>query len=110
MSARNPPGPRQPRDPGLAHERTALAWQRMALGFMSVGALTIGVAARHQALWMLLPAALLFVAGAVIWAYGRMRAASAGPADRHARALAVLAAASVGLAVMAVALVLARPA
>lgn len=109
MSADRRSAPGRPRDPGVAHERTALAWQRMALGFMSVGALTIGLAARHHTVWMLAPAAVAFVLGAVTWLYGRVRAASDEPADRHARALARLAAATVGLALLAAAMVLGRP-
>jgi uncharacterized membrane protein YidH (DUF202 family) len=108
MTARGSPAPRRPRDPGLAHERTALAWQRMALGFMSLGALILGLAARDQATWMLVPSGVLFVAAAVIWAYGRVRAASGDPADRHGRALAGLAAATAALALIAAAMVIGR--
>jgi len=62
-------------DPGLAAERTALAWQRMALSFTSLAALTLAAAAHRDALWMLAPAAGLFLIGAAIWLYARRRGA-----------------------------------
>jgi uncharacterized membrane protein YqjE len=82
----------------------------MALGFMSLGALVLGLAARDQATWMLAPSCVLFVTAAVIWVYGRVRAASADAADRHGRALARLAVATVALALIAAAIVIARAA
>jgi uncharacterized membrane protein YidH (DUF202 family) len=104
-----PAGTRPPRDPGVAHERTALAWQRMALGFLSLAALVIGLAARDQSAWMLVPAAVIATASGVVWMYGRVRAGStAGPADRHRLALARLSAATLGLAALAVVIVLSR--
>jgi uncharacterized membrane protein YidH (DUF202 family) len=60
-------------DPGLARERTALAWQRMALSFTSIAAVTLAAAAHRQRPWMLAPAAVLFAVGAAIWRYARRR-------------------------------------
>ncbi|MEA2270549.1 MAG: hypothetical protein QOD55_955 [Solirubrobacteraceae bacterium] len=89
-------------DPGLAPQRTALTWQRMALGFISIGALVIGLAARRQALWMLVPAGALLGAGAVLWRYGRARARGAGgPSHDHRTAARRLAAATLATAVLA---------
>jgi Domain of unknown function (DUF202) len=94
-----------PRDPGLAVERTALAWQRTASGFTTLAALTLGAAARHGEPWLAVPAVpLLFVAIAV-YREGRRRGAGA-PTD--ARAMRALAAAATAVAVLAVALAFAR--
>src|SRR3954453_20243284 len=64
-------------EPGLAPERTSMTWQRMALGFISLGALELGAAAHRNTPWMLLPAAGLFATGAVIALHWRRRAARA---------------------------------
>ena len=64
-----------PDDPGLARERTALAWQRMALSFTSLAAVTLAAAAHRQRLWLLAPTALLFAVGAAVWLYARRRIA-----------------------------------
>jgi uncharacterized membrane protein YidH (DUF202 family) len=58
---------------GLARERTALAWQRMALGFTSLAAVMLGAAAHRDAPWMLGPAALMFVVAAAVWLHARRR-------------------------------------
>jgi uncharacterized membrane protein YidH (DUF202 family) len=96
-----------PRDPGLARERTALSWQRMALSFTSLAAVTLAAAAHRQRLWMLVPAALLFAMGAAIWLYARRRIGSPGmPTARRPIALlagAVLVAAAAAGVLAAVA-------
>jgi uncharacterized membrane protein YidH (DUF202 family) len=87
-----------PRDPGLAVERTALAWQRMALGFTSLAALILAAAAHRDKPWMLVPAAGLFGVAAAVWRYARRR--SGDPSARTARrplALLALAAAAAGV-------------
>ena len=93
---------------GLARERTALAWQRMGLGFTSLAAVTLGAAAHRDAPWMLVPAAALFVVAAAVWLYARRRAGdpSAGTA---ARPLALLAAATGAAAAIAAAMALIAP-
>jgi hypothetical protein len=72
----------------------------MAMGFTSLAALMIGVAAHRNAPWMLLPAAALFAVAAAIWRYARRRARD--PAARTARRpLALLAVAAAGAGVVA---------
>ena len=97
--------PDRPRDPGLAVERTALAWQRMATGFVTLAALTLGGAARRDEPWMLIPALGLLVVAGVVFRHGRRRA-SGGPPRRWA--LAALAGAVVAAAGVAAAMALAR--
>ena len=99
------PSPERARDPGLAPERTSMTWQRMALAFVSLGAVTLGAAARRDTPWMVLPAATLFAAGAVIAVYFRRRAEG----GEHSAALRWLTVATVGAAVMAAALTVAHP-
>ena len=82
-----------------------MTWQRMALGYTSLGALTIGVAARRNTPWMVLPAAALLAVGAAIAVYWRRRA----EAGAHPTAVRWLTAATVATAVMAAALTLLHP-
>src|SRR3954468_2436559 len=67
-STADPPG-----DPGLASERTALAWQRMALSFTSIAAVMLAAAAHRPTAWLIGPSALLFASAAAIWRYARLR-------------------------------------
>jgi hypothetical protein len=83
-----------------------MTWQRMALGFVSLGALVLGVGAHHNTPWFVLPAASLFLVGAVIWRYWRRRAARPWDDLGRARPLRWLAAATMAAAVMAAALTL----
>jgi uncharacterized membrane protein YidH (DUF202 family) len=92
-----------PDDPGLARERTALAWQRAALSYASLAALTLAAAAHRQRPWLLAPAAILGVAGAAVWLYARRRIGDPGPTTERAP-MALLAAAVVLAAVVAGAL------
>jgi uncharacterized membrane protein YidH (DUF202 family) len=97
-----------PRRPGFAVERTALAWQRMALGFVSLAAVMLAAAAHRHAAWLLAPAGAGFGAAAAVWAYARRRARdSCARTDR--RALALLAVAVLGAAVAAAVAAVARP-
>lgn len=91
----------RPRDPGLAVERTALAWQRMATGFITLAALTLGGAARRDEPWMLVPAFGLLAVAVMVYRHGRGRAAGGPPQPRALTALAgaVIAAALVAAAV-----------
>jgi len=62
-----------PGDRGLARERTALSWQRMALSFTSLAGVTLAAAAHRHRPWLLAPAAILAVVGGAIWLYARRR-------------------------------------
>jgi hypothetical protein len=95
----------RPRDPGLAVERTALAWQRMATGFITLAALTLGGAARRDEPWMLVPAFGLLAVAVMVYLHGRGRAAGGAP---QPRALTALAGAVVAAALVAAALTLMR--
>src|SRR4051794_23051693 len=97
-----------PRDPGLAPERTALAWQRMALGFTSMAAVNLAAAAHRGDPWLLAPSVALFAVAAAVWRYARRR--TADRALRTARRpVALLAYATAAAAVAAAALSLIRP-
>jgi hypothetical protein len=95
----------RPRDPGLAAERTALAWQRMATGFITLAALTLGAAARSGVPWLAVPAPALLAVAVAVYLHGRRRAAG-GPPDR--RALGGLTASVLAAAAAAAVLVIAR--
>jgi uncharacterized membrane protein YidH (DUF202 family) len=99
----------RPRDPGLAAERTALAWQRAALGFTTLAAVTLAAAAHRHALRLVLPAVGLFAVAAAVWLHARRRVADPGKPTR-ARPLALLAAATAAAAIVAVVMAVGRPA
>ena len=103
-----PSAAKAPGDRGLAAERTALSWQRMALAFTSLAALTLGAAAHRGAPVFLVPAAALFAVAAVVWRYARRRIADRS-LPTAARPIALLAVATGGAALAAVVLVLVRP-
>jgi uncharacterized membrane protein YidH (DUF202 family) len=97
-----------PRDPGLASERTALAWQRMALGFTSMAAVMLAAAAHRQVPWLVAPSVALFAVAAAVWRYARRRTGDRGVRTAR-RPIALLAIATVAAAVAAAALSLVRP-
>ena len=91
-------------DPGLARERTALSWQRMALSFTSLAGVTLAAAAHRHRPWLLVPAAILALVGGAIWLYARRRigdperTTERGPIALLAAAVVV---AAIGAAVLA---------
>ena len=97
---RDPPA----RDPGLAAERTALAWSRTALAVAAVAALLLRIAERRSApVAGLLTASVALLVALAMWAYGRRGyrpGAQARPAAREPTALwaASVAVAAIGLA------------
>jgi uncharacterized membrane protein YidH (DUF202 family) len=82
---REPHGGGVPRDHGLQAERTRLAWGRTALGVLANAALVAraGVRGAEPALTAL--GAVLAVASAVVWGFGRARARRAVPAASTGR-------------------------
>src|SRR3954454_14975695 len=103
-----PSAAERPRDPGLAAERTALAWQRMALGFTTLAALTLAAAAHRKAPGLVLPAAALFAVAAAVWLHARRRVGASGT-PTTARPLGLLTAATVAAALVAAVLAVVRP-
>jgi hypothetical protein len=97
-----------PGDRGLARERTALSWQRMALSFTSLAGVTLAAAAHRHRPWLLAPAAVLGVVGGAIWLYARQRIGD--PGRTTARRPIVLLAVAVILAALGAALLAAVPA
>ena len=98
-STAEPPG-----DRGLARERTALSWQRMALSFTSLAGVTLAAAAHRHRPWLLAPAAVLGLVGAAIWLYARRRIGDpARTTERGPIALlgAAVVVAAIGAAVLA---------
>ena len=82
-----------------------MTWQRMALAFVSLGAVTLGAAARRDTSWMVLPAAALFAVGAAIALYWRGRAEG----GEHPAALRWLTVATAATAAMAAVLTVVHP-
>ena len=74
------PGPAddiEDRDPGLARERTDLAWTRTAIAFAALGAAMLRTNA--------VAGALVMAAGAAVWGLGQLSARDVGPARRRPR-------------------------
>ena len=82
-------------DPGLASERTELAWTRTAIAFAALGA----------ALLKYRPVAglLVLVLSAVVWRLGRLPG-TAGAGDVHDRRLLLITVSTVAISLVALAL------
>lgn len=92
---------------GAARERTGLAWQRSAFGYVALSGLVLGIAARHDAPGLLaVSAGLIAVAGAV-WRHGR-GAYERAEVDPHPRVLAIMSAVTALSALVAAVVVLVR--
>ena len=74
------PGPAddiEDRDPGLARERTDLAWTRTAIAFAALGAAMLRTNA--------VAGALVMVTGAAVWGLGQLSARDFGPVGGRPR-------------------------
>ena len=88
------PGPSDSRDPGLARERTALAWTRTALSFAAVG----GVVLKRE----IVPGLILLAVAPAIYVLGRL-------AYTRPDKLKLVTATIVAVAVVALVVALIRP-
>jgi hypothetical protein len=68
-------------DPGLARERTRLAWARTAIAFAAVG----GAMLKRE----VVPGAIVLALTPLVWALGRVASRAAQPEPRPGRMLAV---------------------
>jgi uncharacterized membrane protein YidH (DUF202 family) len=99
-------------DTGLQHERTALAWDRTALGLLVVGALTLRSAGAPFDALRHAPGYLTLVVGmGVLWAAGRRyrrREAElrAGVSPVHPRLVVITGVTTVAVSVMALVTIL----
>jgi uncharacterized membrane protein YidH (DUF202 family) len=96
-----------PERPGVARERTGLAWQRSAFGFVALATVVLSVAAHREAPGLLVLSAVLVAVAAAVWREGR-RAYTQVEVTAHPRALALLAGAAALAALAAAILVLVR--
>ena len=96
-----------PERPGLARERTALAWQRSALGFVALAGVVLSVAAHREAPGLLVVSAALVAVAVAVWRHGQ-RAYVHHEVQAQPRALALLAVATALAAIGAAIIVAAR--
>jgi uncharacterized membrane protein YidH (DUF202 family) len=94
-----------PEPPGVARERTGLAWQRTALGFAGLGGVVLGVAAHREAPALLVPSVALFAVAAAVWRQAQ-RAYARPEVQAQPRAIALLAVATALTALAAAIVVL----
>ena len=95
---------RRAHDPGLAAERTALAWSRTALAVAAVAALLLRIAERHPTpVAGLLTASVALLVALAMWAYGRHGYRPGAQARLAAREPTALWATSIAVAAIGVA-------
>jgi uncharacterized membrane protein YidH (DUF202 family) len=86
--------------PGVARERTSLAWQRSAFGFVTLAGVVLSVAAHREAPGLLVVSAALGVVAAAVWRQGR-RAYERPEVEAEPQAVAFVAVATVLTALVA---------
>jgi uncharacterized membrane protein YidH (DUF202 family) len=79
--------------PGLARERTGLAWQRSAFGFVTLAGVVLSVAAHREAPGLVVVSAGLALVAAAIWRQGR-RAYQRPAVEAQPQAIALVAVAT----------------
>jgi uncharacterized membrane protein YidH (DUF202 family) len=93
--------------PGVARERTGLAWERSALGFAGLAALVLSVAAHREAPALIVLSIALLAVAAAVWRQGK-HAYAEPEVQSQPRAIALLAAATTLAALAAAIVVLVR--
>jgi putative membrane protein len=96
-----------PERSGLARERTGLAWQRSALGFVALAGVLLSVAAHREAPGLLVLSAALVAVAVAVWRHGRHAYARAEVRAQQ-QALRFLAVATALAALVAAVVVLVR--
>jgi uncharacterized membrane protein YidH (DUF202 family) len=91
--------------PGAPRERTGLAWQRSALGFVTLAGVVLSVAAHREAPGLIAVSAALAIVAVVVWREGR-RAYERPEVQHQQPAVAFVAVATALAALAAVVLVL----
>jgi putative membrane protein len=99
--------PSPPEVPGVPRERTGLAWERSALGFVALAGVVLSVAAHREAPGLLVLSTALVAVAAAVWRHGR-RAYASAEVQAQPRALGLLAAATALAALVAAIVVLVR--
>jgi len=89
------------RDPGLARERTDLAWTRTAVSFVALGTAMLRTNA--------IAGALVVAAGAAVWLMGHLSARRADDHPERRRTVQLITAATTLTAFVALALALLAP-
>jgi len=104
-AVRQPGDDPEERDPGLARERTSLAWLRTAIAFAALGGTVLKA--------NILTGAIIIAIAPVVWQLGRVSRSRSGPADLPrigATQLFAMAVAIVAVALLALAVAIFGPA
>jgi uncharacterized membrane protein YidH (DUF202 family) len=94
-----------PERPGVARERTGLAWQRSAFGFVALAGVVLSVAAHRESPGLIGVSAALAMAAVAVWRQGR-RAYARPEVEAQPQAVAFVAVATALAALVAAVIVL----
>ena len=100
-----PPPDEQP--PGVARERTGLAWERQSLAIWTLAAVMLGIAAHRDAPGLRIASAALVGVGVAVWFTGR-RAYTKDAVQPQSGALGLIALATASAALVAAVVVIVR--